>query len=117
MSRPGCRPRFWHFRVNPSGRAGRRRWKRPFRPVSCGLELAAPDERPTQGYLVGVLEIAADGQPAGEARDTGAVTEAVGEVRRRRLAVHIRVRREHDFLDAVPLDALQQLVDSKVLRL
>ena len=39
--------------------------------------------------------------------------EAVGEVRRGRLARHRRVRREHDLLDAVALDALEELVDAQ----
>ena len=33
------------------------------------LHLAAPGERPSEGDLVGILEIAADGQAAGEPRD------------------------------------------------
>jgi hypothetical protein len=36
------------------------------------LHLAAPGERPSEGDLVRVFEIAADGEPAGEARDADA---------------------------------------------
>ena len=55
------------------------------------------------------------GQAAREARHAHAgLREPVGEVRRGRLAGHVRVRREHDLLDPAPLDAPQQLVDAQV---
>ena len=57
-------------------------------------------QRAAEGDLVRVLEVAADGQAAGQARHPHAVAQPVGEVRRRRLAGHVRVRREHDLLDA-----------------
>ena len=47
-----------------------------------------------------------------EARDADAPAEPVGQEGGRGLAGHGRVRRQHDLLDAVPLDALEQLVDA-----
>ena len=40
------------------------------RALEGSSHLAAADERPAKGDLVGVLEVPADGQPAGEAGDT-----------------------------------------------
>src|SRR5919199_2721208 len=81
------------------------------------LHLAAPGERAAEGDLVRVLEVAADGEAAREPRDADPVAKPVGQVRRRRLPGHVRVRREDDLLDAVPVDAAQQLVDAQVLGL
>src|SRR5262245_62559489 len=84
---------------------------------SLGSHFPTPAQRPAQCHLVRVLEVGADGKAAGEASHPDAAAQAVGEVGSGRLAGHVRVRREHDLLDAVPLDAAQQLVDAQVLRL
>jgi hypothetical protein len=42
--------------------------------VSRALHLAPTGERAPEGHLVGVLEVAADGEPAGEPRDADAAT-------------------------------------------
>src|SRR5579884_939566 len=84
-------------------------------PCAAGLAHLAPaGEGSTEGDLVCVLEVAADGETAREARDSDAVAQAVGEVRRRRLARHRRVRGEHDLADAVRVDAAEELVDPQV---
>src|SRR3954453_17780396 len=79
--------------------------------------LAAADERPPEGDLVGVLEVAADREAAGEAGYADAAAQTVGEVRRSCLARHVRIRGEHDLLHAVSIDAVQQLVDPQARRL
>jgi hypothetical protein len=75
--------------------------------------LAAAGQRAAERDLVGVLEVAADGQPAREPGDADAVSQPVGEVGGGRLAGHVRVGREHDLADPVPGDALEQLVDRR----
>jgi hypothetical protein len=65
---------------------------------------------------VGVLEIAADRETARQPRDPYASPQAVGHVGGGRLAGHVRVRREHDFLHAVAFDAADQLVDAEMFR-
>src|SRR5947207_1914774 len=77
---------------------------------------ATAAQRPAEGDLVGVLEVGAHRQAACQPCDANAAAEAVGEKGRRRLAGHVRVRREHDLLDAVALDTAEQLVDAQVLR-
>src|SRR6266550_1479405 len=80
--------------------------------------LEGPDER----HLVGIFEIATDGQPAGDpADDDNALLQALGEIHRRRLALERRVRREDHFLErrSVPLrlvGAGEQLPDHESLR-
>ena len=83
----------------------------------CGVELhlAAAGESAAQRHLVGVLQVPAHGETAGEARHAHASAQSVREVRGRRLARHVRVRREHDLLHAVAFDAPDQLVDAQVL--
>ena len=81
------------------------------------LHFSAAAERPAEGDLVRVLEVGADGQAARQAGDPHAPAQAVGEVGSGRLAGHVRVRGQHDLLDAVPLDPAQELVDAQVLRL
>ena len=76
-----------------------------------------PRQRTAERDLVGVLEVAADGEAAREPRHGGAVAQPVGEVRGGRLARHVRVRREHHLADLTLGDALEQLVDAQVLRL
>ena len=79
------------------------------------LHLAAAGERAPECHFVRVLEVAPDGEAAREARHAYTSAQAIGEVRRSRLPRHVRVRREHDLLDAVPLDAADQLVDAQML--
>jgi predicted enzyme related to lactoylglutathione lyase len=81
----------------------------------CALHLAAAGECSAQRHFVRVLQVAADRKSAGESRNANASAQSVREVRGRRLARHVRVRREHDLLHAVPLDAPDQLVDAQVL--
>ena len=83
----------------------------------AGSHLPSAGECPTEGDFVRVLQIAADGQAAGEASDADAATQAIGEKVRGCLARHVRVGREHDFLYPVSLDPAQQLVDAQMLRL
>src|SRR5581483_6086784 len=71
-------------------------------------------QRTAERDLVGVLEVAADGEAARETGDADAAAQAVGQVGGGRLAGHVRVGRENDLLDAVPLDAPHQLVDAQV---
>jgi hypothetical protein len=77
----------------------------------------AAGERAAEGHLVRGLEVAADGQAAREPRHAHAAPQPVGEERGGRLAGHVRVRREDDLADAVPLHAAQELVDAQVLGL
>ena len=85
-------------------------------PVSPQLRSRGGRERAAERDLVGVLEIAADGQAAREARHPHLLAQAVGEVGGGRLAGHRRVRREDDLADAVRVDAADQLVDPQVGR-
>src|SRR5207342_3789106 len=73
-----------------------------------------PGESPPQRDLVGVFEVAADGEAAREARHRHTLAEAVGEVRGGRFAGHRRVRREHDLVDVVALDALEEELNPQV---
>src|SRR5207244_2821755 len=56
-------------------------------------------------------------EAAREAGHADAAAEAIGEICGRSLAGHVRVGREHDLLDAVRVDAAQELVDPQVFRL
>src|SRR4029077_1176916 len=85
--------------------------------ASDASDLAAAGQRPAERDLVGVLEVAADGQAAREAGHAYTSAEAVGEVCGGRLAGHVRVRGEDDLLHAVALDAADELVDAQVLGL
>ena len=71
----------------------------------------------SERHLIRILEIPADGQPAREPRHADAIAQAIGEVGGRRLARHVRVRGEHDLLDAALLDAIEQLADPEIRRL
>src|SRR5687767_7163082 len=71
------------------------------------LDLAPARERPAERDLVGVLEVAADGESAREPRHGRPVAEPVGEIGGGRLAGHVRVRREHDLADLALRDALE----------
>src|SRR6266404_5950325 len=81
---------------------------------SVGLHLAAARERAPERHFVCVLEIAADRQAARESCHAHSAAQTVGEVRRGRFAGHVRVRCEHDFLHAVALDAVHELVDAQM---
>src|SRR5438067_3520559 len=78
------------------------------------LHLATARERAAERDLVGVLEVAADREAAGEPRHADAPAQPVGEVGGGCLAGHVRVRGQHDLLDAVSLHAAEQLVDSQM---
>src|SRR5437764_12444326 len=78
------------------------------------LHVAAARKRAVERDFVGVLEVAADGETAREPRHPHASAQAVGEIGGGRLPGHVRVRREHDFLDAVALDPVHELVDAQV---
>src|SRR6266481_4534149 len=66
-----------------------------------GSDRAPTLEGPDQRHLVGIFEIAADGQPAGDPADKDdAPLEALGEVHRGCLALERRVRRENHFLES-----------------
>src|SRR5258705_809711 len=79
-------------------------------------------EGPDQRHLVGIFEIAADGQPAGDPADKdNAPLEALGKIHRGCLALERRVRREDHFLEwrSVPfrlVGAGQQFPDLESLR-
>jgi hypothetical protein len=81
----------------------------------CALHLAAAGECTAQRHFVCVLQVAADRKAAGEPGNANASAQSVSEVRGRRLARHVRVRREHDLLNAVAFHAPDQLVDAQVL--
>src|SRR5262245_52298711 len=81
----------------------------------------SPLEGTDEGDLVGVLEVAADGQPAGDARhgsDDG--LESLGQIHRGRLAFERRVGREDDLLEGLAvasrlIGAPEQLADAQAL--
>ena len=72
---------------------------------------------PAESDLVGVLQVAAHGQPAREPGHGDAVAQPVGEIGSRRLAGHVRVGGEHDLRDLPVCDPAQQLTDPQVLGL
>src|SRR5439155_24967484 len=69
-----------------------------------------------QRHLVGVLEVAADREAAGDAGDPRREgLEQLAEVDGRGLALHARVGREDDLLDRLALEPAQELADLEVL--
>ena len=89
------------IRVGDAGMG--RRWQ----PRLC---FAATCEGPPKRDLVGVFEVAADGQTAGEPGDLDAErAEQTTQVCRRRLAFDVGVECEDDFLDLVSLEAVEKL--------
>ena len=73
-------------------------------------DFASALERSAQGELVGVLQVAADRQAAGDAGHPHAEgLEQPAEVHGGRLALEVRVRAEDDLGDALGLEARQQL--------
>src|SRR4051812_11312554 len=82
-------------------------------------ERAAAGERLAERDLVGVLEVGADRETGGEARDGDVrrlLAQRVGDVERGGLPRGGRVRGEDDLLDR-RADAAQELGDLEVLRL
>src|SRR3954447_7526940 len=85
---------------------------------AASSERAAPDERLAQGDLVGVLEVGADREPGGEARDRDvgrALARRRGDVQGGRLAGRGRVGRQHDLADRAVAHARIELGDLQVL--
>src|SRR5262249_32304344 len=79
-------------------------------------DVAAAFEGLGEGALVGVFEVAADGQTARDAGDAHAERlEELGEINGRGLALHARVCGEDDFLHAGRLEAHQELAHTQVL--
>ena len=77
---------------------------------------AAALEGPAQRHLVGVLEVAADGQAGGEARDPDLERrQQAAEVGRGRLALEVGVGREDDLLHGAVGEALHQRGDAQVV--
>src|SRR5690606_14095506 len=71
-------------------------------------------DRPAERDLVGVLEVAADGQAVGDAADReGQVVELPGEVEGRGLALDGRRRGQHD--PAVAGQAVHEVVDGELI--
>src|SRR5690606_5406290 len=78
---------------------------------------AAAEEGSAQGHLVGVVEVAADGQPGGQARDGQLErSEQAGEIGGGGLALDVRVQREDDLLGLPGAEAAHQLGDAQVVR-
>src|SRR5262249_6247775 len=74
------------------------------------VDVAAAFEGLGEGDLVGVFEVAADGQTTRDAGDAHAERlEELGEVDGRGLALHARVGGEDDLLHAGRLEARQEL--------
>src|SRR5262245_49832027 len=70
-----------------------------------------------EGHLVGVLEVAADRQPAGDASDAHAERpQQLGEIDRGGLALHARVRGEDHLVHRLRLEPGEQLAHLDVLR-
>src|SRR5438132_10841685 len=68
-----------------------------------------------QGYLVGVFEVAAHGQPARQTGDVHAQRgQATLQVASGGVAFHVRVGGQDDLLHAVTLDASDELLDLQV---
>src|SRR6266508_1104899 len=78
--------------------------------------LAAAGEGATEGDLVGVLEVAADRQAAGDPGDPDAERgEQTGHVHGGGLALDVGVGRQDDLADPVRLQAGEQLPDPQVV--
>src|SRR5512132_2358721 len=88
----------------------------PPRPIS-DRHLAAAGEGAAQGHLVGVLEVAADGEAAGAAGDPDAEGgEEAGQVQGGGLALDVGVGGKDGLADRVRRQAAQQLADAEVVR-
>src|SRR5690606_26946750 len=76
-----------------------------------------PLERPAQGELVRVLQVAADGQPTRDARHGQArYVQDAGEVERRGLALQVGVGAEDDLGRALGSDTGDELADLQLVR-
>src|SRR6478609_3270781 len=82
-----------------------------------GVDAAAALEGTAESHLVGVLEVAAHGQPRGEPRhrDTD-VAQQAGEVRGRGLALEVRVGRDDDLLHLARREPGHELAHPQVVR-
>ena len=86
------------------------------RPAAAQSTLAAALEGPAEGELVGVLEVAADGEAAGDAGDLEPERlEQPAEVHRGGLALDVGVGAEDDLLDALGVEAGEQLLDPQLV--
>ena len=71
-------------------------------PARAPSHVAAPLEGPREGDLVRVFKVAADRQPACDARDVQAErSQQLREIERGRVALDVRVRRQDDLADIV----------------
>ena len=86
------------------------------RAPSYSLDVAAAFERAAERHLVGVLEVAADGQPARDSRHEHAERlQQTREIHRGRFAFDVGIGREDDLVDTVLLDTREQLLDAQLL--
>src|SRR2546421_155512 len=85
-------------------------------PSALALDLAATLQRSAKREFVRVLEIAAHGQPAGDAGDLQTQRlQQPGEVERRRLTLDVRVRAEDHFLHALAAEPAEQFLDPQLV--
>ena len=86
-------------------------------PVSAGTgDGGAALERAAEGQLIGVLEVAADRQTAGQLAHAQAERgEHPDEVGGRRLALEVRIGGDDDLGDGAVLQARQQLLDAQLV--
>src|SRR5207237_3990458 len=90
---------------------------------SCGpsttrsdIELPPSFKRPAKGHFVGIFEIAAHRQSAGESRHPQPHRlDQPGEIRRRRFAFEIRISREDELGDRSVSEPSQQLPHPEVV--
>src|SRR5215211_8785532 len=82
---------------------------------SSAVERQPARERAPERDLVGVLEVGADRQPAGEARDGDAVAQQIGDVVSGRLARGGGIRGDDELLHPAGVDAPHEFGDLQVL--
>src|SRR5829696_1886417 len=95
-------------------------WSPPARPRPPLLERATTGQRTSERDLVGVLQIAPDGQSGREPRHRHvgrALVHASGDVQRRRLARRGRVGGQNDLAHVARLQPRVELADLEVVRL
>ena len=86
-------------------------------PFSAKSDFASSFHRLPHRQVVGILEIAADGNAGGNPRHAYAKRlEETREVDRRGLALDRRVGGKNDLLDAAVIDARQQTLDLQIIR-
>src|SRR4030095_1678744 len=106
-------PRHGTVRPHLAGRPGDPAGAR----TSSDRHLPAAGEAAAQGGLVGVLEVAADGEAAGDAGDPDAEgVEEAGQVHGRGLALDVWGGGQDDPAAGVRLQAAQQLADAEGVR-